>query len=61
MQFGDIQSLTMHGGNQHWIGVFRQGNDGHAFFSVTTYAAFLQAVEVNNGLGLRLVDVHVEQ
>ncbi len=57
----DVETFALGDGQRQFLGVYRQGTGGYVLQSLTGYDKFLMASEHNNSVGLRLVDIHVEQ
>ena len=56
----DVETFPV-GNDRQFIAAFRAGNDGYVVYSVNGYHKFVQIAEANAALGLRMVDVHVEE
>jgi hypothetical protein len=57
----DVETFLNNDGSRQYLSTYRAGNDGYALYSFANYERFLVEVERLSVLGIKLVDVVVEQ
>lgn len=57
----DVETYMGEEGIRYYVSIFNEGNQAHLLYSLTGYGRFLEQVERNSVLGMKLIDVVVEQ